>query len=213
VDKPSHHLDDSLLREVSQRTVSHYEERVDDFWEGTRDHDVSQNIDTLLEYLPDDAAQTILDFGCGPGRDLADFTRRGHLAIGLDGCVGFCAKARAFSGCEVWHQDFLDLSLPTDRFDGVFANASLFHVPTQTLPQVLRALRNTLKPSGVLFASNPRGDDQEGWNGARYGSYHSLASWRRFLIEAGFVELTHYYRPAGKPRAEQHWLASAWRVV
>ena len=119
--------------------------------------------------------------------------------------------ARAHSGCEVWQQDFLALDLPAGRFDGVFANASLFHVPSRALPDVLCRLHACLKPGGVLFASNPRGHNEEGWSGGRYGVYHDLESWRRYLSAAGFLELTHYYRPAGLSRERQPWLASVWR--
>lgn len=121
--------------------------------------------------------------------------------------------AREHSGCEVWSQDFLALDLPPERFDGVFANAALFHVPAAALPRVLRELRETLKPRGVLFSSNPHGHNEEGWNRGRYGAYHDLESWRRYLIQAGFAELEHYYRPAGLPRDQQPWLATVWRKV
>ena len=107
--------------------------------------------------------------------------------------------ARADTGCDVWQQDFLALELPGNRFDGIFANASLFHVPSQELPRVLRQLHVALKPAGVLFSSNPRGQNDEGWNGERYGVYHDLDSWRRYLSDAGFTEIEHYYRPTGLP--------------
>ncbi len=119
--------------------------------------------------------------------------------------------ARADSGCEVWQQDFLALDLPPERFDGVFANASLFHVPRAELPRVLRQLHATLRPGGVLFASNPRGDNREGWSGERYGAWHDWERWRDYLTAAGFTELEHYYRPEGLPREQQPWLASVWR--
>ena len=119
--------------------------------------------------------------------------------------------ARRESDCEVWQQSFLRLDLPQGRFDGVFANASLFHVPRKALPRVLRQLHATLRPGGILFSSNPRGANEEGWNGDRYGVYHDLESWRNFMQAAGFVELEHYYRPAGLPREQQPWLASVWR--
>lgn len=199
------------LAVIAGRTIAHYNERAADFWEGTRGHDVRQNIEALLRHLSGAPPWRILDFGCGPGRDLAAFRALGHEPVGLEGSPALAAMAREHGGCEVWEQDFLALRLPAGHFDGVFANASLFHVPSRELPRVLGELRATLKPGGVLFASNPRGNNEEGWNRGRYGAYHDLESWRAFLGSAGFVELEHYYRPPGLPREQQPWLASVWR--
>jgi SAM-dependent methyltransferase len=192
-------------------TLEHYSQRADDFWEGTRGHDVSQNIEALLSHIEGRPPFAILDFGCGPGRDLKTFVTLGHQPVGLEGVARFAEMARAHSGCEVLQQDFLKLDLPAERFDGIFANAALFHVPGAELPRVLRELHTALKPAGVLFSSNPRGDNEEGWNRGRYGAYHDLASWQRYVTQAGFVELMHYYRPPGLPRDQQPWLASVWR--
>ncbi|WP_287028920.1 class I SAM-dependent methyltransferase [Pseudomonas sp. UBA6310] len=196
---------------ISRLTLAHYARNAEGFREGTRDHDVSQNIAALLRHIQAEAPFALLDFGCGPGRDLRTFKALGHAPVGLDGTARFAEMARADSGCEVWEQDFLALDLPPERFDGVFANASLFHVPRADLPRVLRQLHATLKPGGVLFASNPRGDNREGWSGERYGAWHDWARWRDYLTAAGFTELEHYYRPEGLPRDQQPWLASVWR--
>jgi SAM-dependent methyltransferase len=204
-------LDPRDLEKIAADTLEHYDQRAADFWEGTRDHDVSQNIGALLQYIEGKPPFKVLDFGCGPGRDLKVFAERGHLATGLEGSARFAAMARDYSGCVVWQQDFLKLDLPAGHFDGVFANAALFHVPGQELPRVLLELHATLKPRGVLFASNPRGNNDEGWNRGRYGAYHDLETWRRYLSAAGFAELAHYYRPPGLPREQQPWLASVWR--
>ncbi|MFT6398378.1 MAG: SAM-dependent methyltransferase [Bradymonadia bacterium] len=139
------------------------------------------------------------------------FKGLGHEVIGLDGSSVFVEMARKNSGCEVLHQDFLTMDLPASSFDGVFANASLFHVPAQELPRVLTELHDTLRDGGVLFSSNPRGDDREGWSGQRYGSYHSVEAWRRYGVEAGFEEVRQYFRPAGRPQAQQPWSATVWR--
>ena len=199
------------LSEITRQTVGHYDGSAESFWEGTRDHDVLQNVHALLDAIDGDGPHTVLDFGCGPGRDLATFKSLGHHPIGLEGSVRFCEMARAFSGCEVWNQDFLQLDLPPLSLDGVFANATIFHVPKQELPRVLVELNAALKPRGVFFSSNPRGDNVEGWNGPRYSSYHDLKTWRQLMTDAGFSEIDHYYRPKGLPRAQQPWLASTWR--
>jgi len=199
------------MDEASRRTLAHYDQRAEDFWQGTRGHDVRQNMEALLSAIQSAPPFAILDFGCGPGRDLKAFKELGHAPVGLDGSARLAAMAREYSGCEVWEQEFLALDLPPARFDGVFANATLFHVPSAALPRVLGELHAALKPSGVLFSSNPRGANEEGWNRGRYGVYHDLESWRRHLTGAGFAELSHYYRPPGLPREQQPWLATVWR--
>jgi SAM-dependent methyltransferase len=199
------------LEKLTHRTLEHYNQHAEEFWEGTRNHNVSQNIEALLQNIHAEQPFTILDFGCGPGRDLKVFAEQGHVAVGLEGAGHFAAMARANSGCEVWQQNFLKLELPEKYFDGVFANAALFHVPSQELSRVLLELHSTLKPGGVLFSSNPRGRNEEGWNSGRYGVYHDLGSWSRYTSAAGFIGITHYYRPDGVPREQQPWLASVWR--
>ncbi|MDP9150606.1 MAG: class I SAM-dependent methyltransferase, partial [Myxococcota bacterium] len=174
-------------------------------------HDVSQNTEAFLGAMGDPPPLVLLDLGCGPGRDLRFFRSLGHEAVGLEGAAPFVEMARASTGCEVLHQNFLGMSLPRARFHGVFANASLFHVPTQEIGRVLAELRSALLPRGVLFCSNPHGDDTEGFAGERYAAFHSLERWRVLVESAGFIEIAHYYRPAGRPRSEQPWLATVWR--
>ena len=198
------------MQVISARTLGHYERNAEAFWRGTRDHDVAQNIDALLRHIEGAAPFRILDLGCGPGRDLKTFSALGHIAIGIEGAPSLAQMARTHSGCEVWEQDFLSLDLPPSYFDGIFANASLFHVPTQELPRVLQVLHASLRPRGVLFSSNPRGPNSEGWSGERFGSYHDFEAWRLYLSNAGFEELEHFYRPVGLPCEQQPWLATVW---
>src|SRR5438045_7989544 len=72
------------LDDIAARTLDHYDQRAEDFWKGTRDHDVSQNIAALLGYIEGEPPFAILDLGCGPGRDLKAFAGLGHVAIGLE---------------------------------------------------------------------------------------------------------------------------------
>ena len=210
-DKLSNALDKAQLRRISDMTIGHYDRTAKDFCDGTRNHDVSQNYRALLDAIEGEPPFSILDLGCGPGRDLRHFRALGHEAIGLDGSKEFVAMAHSFSGCEVLHQEFLTMTLPNGRFDGVFANASLFHVPSQELPRVLLELSATLKPRGILFCSNPHGNNEEGLSGDRYACHLDLDTWRDYVTAAGFLEVRHYYRPPGLPRHNQPWLATVWR--
>src|ERR1700730_9173520 len=106
----------------------------------------------MLQYIEREPRFTILDFGCGPGRDLKVVAELGHIAVCLEGAAHFADMARAYSGWEVWQQDFLKLDLPDNYFDGVFAKDALFHVPSQELPRVLLELHASLTPGGVLLA-------------------------------------------------------------
>ena len=210
-DKPSNALDKAQLRRVTEITIGHYDRTAEDYWAGTRNHDVSQNHEALLEAIEGDPPYAILDLGCGPGRDLRYFRSLGHDVTGLDGSMEFVNMARRHSGCDVLHQNFLAMKLTASRFDGIFANASLFHVPSQELPRVLAGLAESLKPRGVLFCSNPRGNNEEGVSGDRYGCFLDLTTWRDYVTAAGFMEVRHYYRPPGLPRHKQGWLATVLR--
>lgn len=201
----------SELDRIVARTLAHYDGQALSYWHGTRDHDVSQNIDALLRHIVASPPFELLDLGCGPGRDLKTFRALGHQVTGLEGSPKLAELARTNSDCTVLEQNFLTLDLPQSRYDGVFANAVLFHVPSQVLPRVLGDLHAALKPGGVLFCSNPRGQGQEGWSGDRFGVFHDWDAWRSHMTAAGFAELTHYYRPTGLPLERQAWLASVWR--
>jgi trans-aconitate methyltransferase len=125
--------------QISASTIGQYRAMAAPYRDGTWNHDVSQNIQALLAAITGSPPYRILDLGCGPGRDLVTFRDLGHVVVGLDGCPEFVAMARAVSGCEVWQQDLLAMTLPPASFDGVFANAVLYHVPSRALPVVLEA--------------------------------------------------------------------------
>ena len=159
------------VREAAQETLRDYGAVARGYAEGNLSHDVSQNIDALLTPLlsaPHDVARKLdlLDVCCASGRDMRSLTARGHRVTGLDGVPAFCDMSRALNpGCEVLQQSLTELDLPAAAFDGIFANACLFHIPSAALPGALSALVGALRPGGVLFSSNAHGfgEDQEGW--------------------------------------------------
>src|SRR6201982_3415191 len=117
-------VDVEQSRRMSEMTIAYYDRMAEAYWDGTRDHDVSQNYASLLDAIENDPPYSILDLGCGPGRDLHHFRTLGHDAVGLDGSKEFVAMARAYSGREGLHQDFLAMELPKgfsgDRYSCFF---------------------------------------------------------------------------------------------
>ena len=79
-------------------TLTHYDQSANSFWQGTRDHDVSQNVEALLRHLGGGRPYTILDFGCGPGRDLVRLQKLGHEAVGLRRDGAYLAKMSCRKG-------------------------------------------------------------------------------------------------------------------
>jgi len=198
------------MTEETARTIAFYDRHAEAFRAGTWDHDVTQNYAALFDAIAAPAPWHLLDFGCGPGRDLIHFRNQGHDAIGLEGSARLAEMARRDSGAEIWVQDFVCLALPAERFDGVFANASLFHVPREAINETLTAIRGALKPSGVLFCSNPRGNDEEGYVEGRFGVFYRDETWLELVGTAGFRLIRQYYRPPSRPRHRQPWFATVW---
>jgi predicted TPR repeat methyltransferase len=95
------------LQAIAAQTLAHYEQNAQAFWEGTRDHDVGQNIAALLGAIESVPPFELLDLGCGPGRDLMAFTALRHRATELEGAPALAALARGHSGCTVLEQNLL----------------------------------------------------------------------------------------------------------
>ena len=210
-DQAKYTLSSDQLQELTGRTIGHYEFNAENYRVGTADHDVSQNYEALLESIESEKPFKIMDLGCGPGRDLKYFKSLGHSPVGIEGSKTFVEMAAEYSGCEVYLMDLINLDLPDGEYDGIFANATLFHTPRQEIVRVMSQLNNTLKNRGVLFCSNPRGNNEEGFNGERYGYYYDSISWNKICQQAGFEEIRYFYRPDGIPMEQRPWLASVWR--
>jgi len=145
-----------------QITIAEYQLTAEDYRIGTWHHDVSQNRNALVAAMHKSKGR-ILDLGCGPGRDLVVFQEMGYQVTGLDATLAFVEMAQQIAGCEVWQQSFLSLDLPNSTFDGIFANASLIHVPSAEMLGVLKDLHQALNKNGILLMSMVRGD-REGYS-------------------------------------------------
>jgi len=196
------------MEKHEQITIAEYQLTAEDYRIGTWNHDVSQNREGLINAMPKTKGR-ILDLGCGPGRDLVAFQNLGYSVTGLDATPAFVEMAKQNASCPVLRQTFLSLDLPSDSFEGIFANASLIHVPSAEMLGVLKHLHQALSDRGILLMSMVRGDREglsERPTGYRYVTGWEYETLAPKLEEAKFNVLNHYYRPEGMPIEECSWL-------
>lgn len=144
--------------------MNYYDMNAQEFFDGTVNADMSEHHEEFLRLIPENGR--ILDAGCGSGRDSKKFKSLGFDVEAIDGSVEMCRLAGEHAGIDVKHMQFQDIDFE-DEFDGIWASASLLHVPSSELEPVLDRLKNSLKENGILYASFKYGD----FEGERNGRY------------------------------------------
>jgi len=186
------------------KTIQYYNENARNFVDGTVSVDFKYTQDKFLKHLEQGAY--ILDFGCGSGRDTKYFFEHGFQVDATDGSKELCRIAAAYSGVDVKHMYFQELS-DKDKYDGIWACSSILHLPYIELKEVVLKITQALKNNGVLYTSFKYGE----FEGERNGRYFTDMTKERLdlLLEEvnalGITELwiTSDVRPG---RAEEKWL-------
>ncbi len=143
-------------------TLQYYQDNAQAFFDSTVNADVSANYDLFLKRIPEHGK--ILDFGCGSGRDTKAFIQRGYSVEAIDGSNELCKLASEHCGIQVRCMDFMDLN-ETDKYDGIWACASLLHVPKEHMPFILEKMKTAIVSSGVIYMSFKHGDFEGERNG------------------------------------------------
>lgn len=162
--------------------VEYYNKNAQPFYEGTVNADMSLWRDKFESYIPD--GSRVLDAGCGSGRDSRAFKQHGYSAVAFDASSEMCRMASELIGQQVWQMRFDEMDFE-EEFDGIWACASLLHVPYEELPDVMNKLRKALKPKGVIYVSFKYGDSKM-TKGERTFSNFTEITVERLLNEAGF---------------------------
>ena len=136
-------------------TEQYYHDNSQEFFDSTINADTTPLYDHFLKYVPDNGY--ILDFGCGSGRDTKAFLNRGYKVDAIDGSKELCALASDFTGIEVICIDFFEIDV-SEKYDAIWACASLLHVEQDRLPELIEKLRGAVKASGVFYMSFKFGD-------------------------------------------------------
>ena len=185
-------------------TLDFYEKNAESFTSGTVLADMNDARSRFLSRLPFPAR--ILDFGCGSGRDTKAFLEAGYAVDAVDGSPKLCALASEYTGIPVRQMLFEELAAE-NTYDGIWACASILHLPKEELRQVLKKISAALKPGGTLYTSFKYGTF-EGVRGGRYFTYfteETLADFWEEIPELMSPEtwITQDVRPG---REKEEWL-------
>jgi cyclopropane fatty-acyl-phospholipid synthase-like methyltransferase len=189
---------------MKNSTLDYYNLNAKAFAEGTMYVDFSKNQDEFLSKLK--AGDYILDFGCGAGRDTKYFLESGMKVDAIDGSKELCQIASEYTGIDVKHAYFQDLN-EQGKYDGIWACASVLHLPKSELKAVLKKMSDALKSKGVMYISFKYGE----FEGERNGRYFTDFTEKTFMcfvsdIDSLTVEKMWVTGDVRAGRGEEKWL-------
>ena len=189
---------------MNNKTLDYYNQNADKFFSGTVSVDFTQTQNKFLYYL--NAGDSILDFGCGSGRDTKYFLEAGMKVDAIDGSEEMCRIASEYTGIEVQQMLFQELDAH-DQYDGIWACASILHLPKNDLKIVLQKMATALKKHGFIYTSFKYGEF-EGERNGRYFTDFTIDTFQAFIQDIEGLQIkedwtTEDVRPG---RGEERWL-------
>ena len=187
-----------------QETLKYYDQNAEMFIAGSLGIDMSETRSRFVAYLPNKAY--ILDFGCGSGRDTKAFLDMGFCVEATDGSGELCARASEYTGIQVKKMMFHELNAH-EKYDGIWACASILHLPKAELAEVIGKIEAALKTGGVLYTSFKYGNSEGIVNG-RYFTYFTEKTLNEFLKNVTSLQIldmwiTQDVRP---DRKDERWV-------
>lgn len=182
--------------------MNYYDENAQEFFDDTVNADMSSHQEKFLKLIPENGH--ILDAGCGSGRDGKMFKDFGYEVTAIDGSVEMCKIAREYSGINVKHMQFQEINF-NNEFDGIWASASLLHVPSSELDLVLNKLRKSLKADGIFYASFKYGNFEGNRNGRYFNDLTESTATEIFKRNDYNVIETWITSDSRKDREDEKW--------
>ncbi len=185
------------------QSVAYYNEHAQAFLDETLYVDMFSLYDAFLPHLPENAH--ILDAGCGSGRDSREFLARGYRVTAFDASDKLAGLASRAISHPVSVRTFDQVS-EYQIYDGIWACASLLHLPPQQIPQALAKLWQALKPGGLLYVSFKHGEGQREQNGRHFtdATEEQLKSWASALHKVGKIAI--WQTADRRPGRDEYWL-------
>ena len=195
---------------MTNKTLYYYNQNAESFIQGTVSVDFKETQDKFLQSL---TGKTILDFGCGSGRDTKYFIESGYAVTAIDGSEELCKSASAYTGIQVKHMLFQDLD-EVDCYDGIWACSSILHLPKEELKIVSQKMSRALKQNGIIYTSFKYGNF-EGERNGRYFTDFTLDEFKDFISDVKDIAIEEYWitgdvRPG---REDEKWLNLILRKI
>lgn len=185
-------------------TLEYYNTNAEEYIHGTVDVDFQETQEGFLKYIP--PRGRILDFGCGSGRDAKYFHARGFEVDAVDGAEELCKRAAEYTGINVKQMLFSDLDT-VEEYDGIWACASILHVSSSELWEVLLKMIKALKNGGIIYASFKYGE-YEGLRNGRYFNDFTGISFINYIEDMASVKILELWTTGDvRPdRGDENWL-------
>ncbi|MFK4386987.1 class I SAM-dependent methyltransferase [Bradyrhizobium sp. USDA 223] len=193
---------------VEDRTQRFYETRAQEYADTTRRRTLTPLLEDFSKRLP---RGRILDLGCGGGYDLGAFRGLGHAACGLDYSEPIAKIAHLNAQAPVVVADMRAIPFRDDSFDGVWASASLLHLPRGDLVTALKEVRRVLRRGGLMFASLKVGVGDLLDADGRFFTFYENADWQERVTAAGFQPLSTTFNQGNRKGSHgrpERWMTS-----
>ena len=193
------------------RTLDYYNEHAMEFAKDTSDIEFSSIQNEFLAQLEENSS--ILDFGCGSGRDSKYFLNMGYRVTALDGSEEICRIAEKNIGIPVMQMDFREFN-EKNKYDGIWACASVLHLDKDELKTVLRKMEAALHANGIIYMSFKYGDFS-GVRGGRFFTDFNETSFEAFVSHIPSLEIRKIWisEDARPGRHDEKWLNIIMRTV
>ena len=190
-------------------TIQFYEDNAEDFFERTVQIDMSASRERFTALLP--VGGRVLDAGCGSGRDALAFHQAGFVVTAIEAAPALAVRAREHTGLPVQVMTFQELTWH-EAFEGIWACASLLHVPRDELADAVTRLRDALTPGGVIYMSFKHGVESREPNGRLFTDLDEAGAEALLATVGGLELLQMTVEDSRKSHAVgERWLAMTCR--
>lgn len=192
------------------KTIDYYNKNAEEFSQATLHVDMTSLYQPFLAELPEVAH--ILDVGCGTGRDTLAFINKGHKVDAIDYSDELVKKAKALTGMDVQLQSFYELN-DVERYDGIWACASLLHCQRDRLAEVIGKLLEALKPMGVLYMSFKYGNTDREKEGRQFTDLDETQAKALLNTLHNVEQVQQWITLDQRPDRQEKWLNLLWKKI